>query len=146
MRNATSRDRRQTFGPQTFGRPARNTSVPIKPAPILTEDDAAQEFSALVLEYSRGDLAQLSGRTKEAAKHWKAGSRAPNCSSLITMGRRHPRIKEWVIAQMEVGLASSNGADTSPQDDRAQLQIMAMQPGQEGAMARAMLKILDRGE
>lgn len=115
-------------------------------APAMSEDEAAKEFSALVIEYTRGDLAQASERTKEAAKHWKAGTRAPNCSSLITMGRRNSRIRDWVIAQMDVDLPPSVDAPNSHQDDRAQLQMLASQPGQEGAMARAMLKILDKGE
>lgn len=146
MRHDSTEPRRQTFGPQTNGRPARRTSVPVIAAPIMTEDQAAEEFSALVLPFSRGDLAQLSGRTKEAAKHWKAGSRAPNCSSLITMGRRNLRIKEWVIAQMDAEVQGGCDDAQADQDMRAQLQMTAQMPGQEGAMARAMLKILDRGE
>lgn len=112
----------------------------------MTEEQAAEEFSALVLPYSRGDLAQLSGRTKEAAKHWKAGSRAPNCSSLISMGRRNPRIRDWVIAQMDAEVQGGADEARAEQEMRAQLQMTAQMPGQEGAMARAMLKILERGE
>lgn len=144
-RNSASPRRVQTFGPQNNVRPALKTSVPVM-APAMSEDEAAKEFSALVIEYTRGDLAQASERTKEAAKHWKAGTRAPNCSSLITMGRRNSRIRDWVIAQMDVDLPPSVDAPNSHQDDRAQLQMLASQPGQEGAMARAMLKILDKGE
>lgn len=146
MRFGTSEGRGQSFVPRTNVRPTARTSGPASVAPIITEDEAAKEFSAVVLEFSRGDLAQLSGRTKEAAKHWKAGTRAPNSSSLITMARRNSRIKEWVIAQMDADVPGGGDDAKAELEMRAQLQMTAQMPGQEGAMARAMLKILERGQ
>lgn len=145
MRNTTSGRRRQTFVPQTNGRPALPTSGPVN-APVMTEDEAAKKFSALVLQYSRGDLAQASERTKEAAKHWKAGSRAPNSSSLITMARRLPIVRDWVISQIDMpdGPQPENPAEAF-NAVLVGLQLAANLPGQEGAMARALLKKMQGG-
>lgn len=139
MRDTTSRGRRQTFVPQTNVRPIMNTSVPVV-APAMTEEEAAEKFSALILPYTRGDLAQASERTKEAAKHWKAGTRAPNSSSLITLARRIPRIREWVIDQMDAPLpAVTDDPNQNHAATIALLQMAANLPGQQGVLARLLL-------
>ncbi len=90
-------------------------------------------------------LASAADRTVPAAKHWKAGTRAPNSSSLITMARRLPIVREWVIAEMDVEMP----ADQSPADTvntvMIGLQMAANLPGQQGVMARMLLSKMQQG-
>lgn len=145
-RFATPR-RRSTFVGQTNAGPAKRTSGTAKPSRVMTEDEAAEQFSSLVIPYSKGDLAQASGRTKEAAKHWKDGTRAPNSSSLITLGRSIPKIRDWVVAQMDAEIDTPpSAAETSNAATMAVLQIAATLPGEAGAIARAALSALQRGD
>lgn len=114
--------------------------------PVITEDEVAEKFSALVVPFSRGDLATTAGRSKAAAKHWKAGSRAPNSSSLITLARRIGVIREWVIEQIDM---PETEVPENPNDAintvLLGLQLAANLPGQEGAMAKMLLSKMQGG-
>lgn len=105
----------------------------------MTEEEAARKFSALVLPYSKGDLATAACRTKEAAKHWKDGTRAPNSSSLINICRRIPRIREWVLSEMDVQIPPSE-THNADAEEILTLQLAANFPGQLGAVAKMLLK------
>lgn len=67
----------------------------------LTERDAAERFSAAIIRFQSGQLAQASCRTKDAAKSWKAGRRCPNGSSLINLARAIPAVRAWLYAEIE---------------------------------------------
>lgn len=115
-------------------------------APAISEEEVAEQFSALVVPFSRGDLASAAERSKAAAKHWKAGSRAPNSSSLITLARRVGVIRDWVIEQIDMPEAQ---VSENPNDTLATvmlgLQLAANLPGQEGAVAKMLLSKMQRG-
>lgn len=111
----------------------------------MTEEEAREKFAALVVPYTQGDLASASERTKEAAKHWKKGTRAPNSSSLITLARRIPRIRDWVMAEIDTpAVAQADGPDAMAAVLTG-LQLAANLPGQQGAIARALLKQMTGG-
>lgn len=116
--------------------------VPENVAPAISEKEVAEKFSALVMEYSKNDLSDLSDRTSEAAKHWKERTRAPNSSSLITMARRNTLIQAWVAKEIGLKLPDVNADEAKT---RAELQLAANMPGQFGAIARMMLKQMDGG-
>jgi len=62
--------------------------------------EAAERFSAAVVEFSAADLARAARRTKAAAKGWKDASRAPGLSSTINMARSIPAIRSWLLHEM----------------------------------------------
>lgn len=139
MGRTTTPRRRSTFVAQTNGGAAHRTYGAVTSSAGMTEEEAARKFSALVIPYSKGDLATAACRTKEAAKHWKDGSRAPNSSSLINIGRRIPRVRDWVLAEMDVALPASETSNPDA-DEIAALQLAANFPGQLGAVAKMLLK------
>src|SRR5262249_23529744 len=68
-------------------------------SPIFSEVEAAKQFSAVILNFSTGDLAQATRRSKETAKCWKAGRAFPNGVSLMALVREFPEIRAWVRAR-----------------------------------------------
>lgn len=82
MRQSTGA-RRERFSPQK--------SLP----PRISEIEAAAEFSAVILPFSAGQLAQASGRSKETAKCWKAGRSFPNGTSIKALEAAYPLIRSW---------------------------------------------------
>jgi hypothetical protein len=144
MRTTTSRRRRSTFVPQTTVVPGLRQPAAQNPARV-TEEEVAKNFAEVVTRFSKDDLAAVSGRTPEAAKHWKAASRAPNSSSLINMARQLPIVRDWLISEIDVDLpAGENPADTVNTVITG-LQLAANLPGQEGVMARMLLSKLQGG-
>jgi hypothetical protein len=69
--------------------------APTKNFAPVTEQEAAQEFSAVILPFSVGQLAQATGRSKETAKCWKAGRAFPNGVSLMALVAEFPQIRAW---------------------------------------------------
>lgn len=102
-----------------------------------TERDAAQEFAAVILNFSRGELANAAKRTKDAAKAWKEGRALPSGWSLLNMAKEIPAVRNWMLG---------TGADTefeSPQVLNAivgAVQTLANMPGRDGDAARLMLQ------
>lgn len=121
---------------QTSVVPDVRQSIPGNFAPAISEKEVAAKFSALVMDYSKNDLSDLSDRTSEAAKHWKDQTRAPNSSSLITMARRNKAIQRWVAAEIGIHLPDPNEEEAKT---RAELQLAANMPGQIGVIARMLL-------
>lgn len=64
--------------------------------PVLTEQAAAAEFSAVIIPFSTGQLAQATGRSKDTVKCWKAGRTFPNGVSLMALIEDFPQIDAWV--------------------------------------------------
>lgn len=146
-RNPTSGRRRATFVAQTSVVPVVRQSDLENLAPAISEDEVAEKFAAVVLKFSKDDLSVLSGRTTEAAKHWKRANRAPNSSSLLTMGRRLPLVREWVISQMDMpSSAPSADPNQNAGQTMALLQMAANLPGQDGALAKMLLSKIQRGD
>ena len=116
----------------------RTTIVPSYPQRFQTETEAAREFSALVLPFTAEDLSNASGRTTEAAKKWKSGKRFPNGTSLLNMGKTIPKVRDWIQAELGGPPIKADGPDMlSPVI--AGLHAAAQLPGEQGAIARAML-------
>lgn len=134
-RFANQRRRSARFS-QTSVVPEVRQSIPGNFAPAISEREVAEKFSALVLDYSKTDLSDLSDRTSEAAKHWKDRTRAPNSSSLITMARRNKAIQTWLAAEIGIALPDPNEEEAKT---RAELQLAANMPGQIGVIARMLL-------
>lgn len=68
--------------------------------PFLSEPEAAEEFSAVILDFSAGELARASGRSKDTAKCWKVGRAFPNGVSLIALIREFKPIRTWVESKV----------------------------------------------
>ena len=83
MRNSSTRLRRENFlAPKNF-------------TPKIDEVQAAKEFSAVILDFSAGQLAYATGRSKQTAKCWKAGRAFPNGNSLKSLEAEFPAIRSW---------------------------------------------------
>lgn len=66
------------------------------------EQQAAKSFSAVVIPFSAGELAQAAHRTKEAAKAWKAGRSLPSGWSLLNMAQDIPAVRNWMLGMLGV--------------------------------------------
>lgn len=111
--------------------------VPQKRVVPLTDREGAKAFSAIVIPFSYGELAQAAERSKEAAKAWKEGRSMPSALSLLKMAKQIPAINNWVL-----GMLGSDAEHEAPQVMNTilgSLQTVAAMPGQDGAQARAVL-------
>jgi hypothetical protein len=72
--------------------PSKNFSPVFSP---MSEVDAAQEFAAVILPFSVGELATATNRSKETAKCWKLGRAFPNGVSLMALVAEFPAIRAW---------------------------------------------------
>lgn len=79
--------------------------------PPITNEVAAKGFQATVIKFSAADLAQAAHRTKNAAKGWKDGSRAPDIASTINMARSLPCVQAWLIEESGARDAQAVSAD-----------------------------------
>lgn len=71
--------------------------------PILIGRDAVNAFTALVIPFSAGDLAQAAHVSKQTAKCWKNGRSIPSSDRLMLLGRNLPPVRAWVQKQMMAG-------------------------------------------
>lgn len=99
--------------------------------PVLTEQVAAAELSAVILPFSTGQLAQATGRSKDTVKCWKAGRTFPNGVSLIALVKEFPQIRAWAN--------SKSGGFNSPQGMNAAVQIIS---GLSDAERNALMKLM----
>lgn len=84
----------------------------------MDDRDAAERFSATVIDFSAADLARAARRTKSAAKGWKDASRAPSLASAINMARQIPGVRAWLMQEI--------GETAEFDDPRVIAKIMAM--------------------
>lgn len=138
---------RRIEGETTMVRSAtKTTGEKIAPAtnfaPVLTEQEAAAEFSAVILDFSAGELARASRRSKETAKCWKAGRAFPNGVSLLALVNEFPKIRAWVNAK--------TGGFDSPRGLSAAFalveQIMATDTPDARAMRARLQQLLVRAD
>lgn len=99
-------------------------------APVFSEAEAAQEFSAVILDFSAGELARAAQRSKETAKCWKAGRSFPNGVSLMALVTEFPRIHAW--------FNSKTGGLDSPQGMSAAFALIESTLASNTPEARAM--------
>lgn len=71
--------------------------------PILIGRDAVNAFTALIIPFSAGDLAQAAHVSKQTAKCWKNGRSIPSSDRLMLLGRNLPPVRAWVQKQMMAG-------------------------------------------
>lgn len=145
MKSARSASRNSSHGQgeanrAVRARSARGTIVAPQTniVPISTERDAAEQFSALVVDFSAGQLASAARRSKETAKRWKSARAFPNGVSLIHMACSLPTVNMWLKSQIDAGdrAAQSGSADGVWEA----VEMVAQNPGPEGDMARAMVR------
>lgn len=113
-------------------------------API-DEDQAAKSFSAAVVDFEAATLARAARRHIETAKLWKKGVRCPNSSSVINMASLIPAVQSWLDGEIESRKPKAPADARAATAAYARLQQEALQPGQRGAMARAILADLSGG-
>lgn len=113
-------------------------------API-NEDEAAKSFAAAVIDFDAATLARAARRHVETAKLWKAGKRCPNTSSTINMASIIPAVQGWLDGEVESRKPRAPADSRAATAAYARLQQEAMQPGERGAMARAILADLSGG-
>lgn len=69
-----------------------------KISPTITEDQAIQGFSAVLLPFSDGEIATAAQATKQAAKGWRQGKAMPRAVPLLNMAQNLPGVWEWICA------------------------------------------------
>lgn len=106
--------------------------------PPITNVVAAEGFQAVVLEFSAADLARAAHRTKNAAKGWKDGSRAPDIASAINMARALPCVQEWLIYEIGAGARDAQAMSIDAIIRWARENRKAC--GLDGDVARAVLR------
>lgn len=111
--------------------------------PKITDREAAERFSAVILPYTAKQLANAAGRTVEAAKEWIAGSRMPSGASLINMARALPCVLKWINEEAQAG----HRAAMARSDDSvvSALRKLKDATGPEGDAVRAILNELAGG-
>lgn len=114
--------------------------VPPKSLVPITEQDAAKAFSAVILKFSAGELAQTSKRSKEAAKAWKEGRSLPSSWSLLNMAQDIPAVRNWVLGMLGAGAETEAPPPEVLNALLGGLHAVASIPGPDGAAARAVLK------
>lgn len=75
----------------------------------VTDNAAAGLMSAVILPYSRRDLADASARSTEAAKKWKQADSAPSLASAINLARQIPEVKWLIYSLIEIGELAFEG-------------------------------------
>lgn len=109
------------------------------------ENQAAKDFSAVIYQFSRGELARAGKRGKDAAKRWKDGEVLPSTWTMLNMAQQIPAVRNWMLGMLGV----TDARDAVPPDAAnalyGGLQFVAQIPGPDGAQARAMLAKM-RGE
>lgn len=82
----------------------RGGTTVLPPTTVLPacEREAAKAFSALVIPFSRGELASAAMRTKDAAKKWKDGTALPNGYTMLMLGREIPAVRNWMLGMLGV--------------------------------------------
>lgn len=105
----------------------------------ITERDAAQEFSAVIIPFTAGELAQAAKRSKEAAKAWKEGRSLPSGWSLLNMAQEIPEVRNWMLAKLGVGARVGFDSPEAVGAIAAAVQAVASMPGPSGDAVRAIL-------
>lgn len=118
------------------------TVVPSTTVVPITTITAAKRFAVVIKDYEVGELAQAANTTKEAAKLWKAGRRCPNTASIINLASAIPEIDAWVSG--EIRQRRDHALARAPVV-AGELQQLALQEGEIGAQARALLRKLTGG-
>lgn len=86
-----------------------NVAAPRKQA--VTNRDLAEKFADKVKDYSASQLAKAANRTKQAAKGWLDGSRAPDSASLLNMARSLQCVQELMFEESGVDRAFASGSN-----------------------------------
>lgn len=84
----------------------KTTVVPRRPVVgrrHLSERQAAAELSVILHHYSAGQLARITGRTKDAAKKWRSGDACPNTPTLLSLGREIDGVRDWINDELSGG-------------------------------------------
>lgn len=118
-----------------------------RPGPMVgankfSELQIREEWNALVLPFSRGQLSKAGGLTPDGAKKWLDGSRAPNLAKALNAARALPIVQAWLIERAGGGdrAAQSGSAD-------AVLQIVrqtALGEGPAAVTCRAILRQVEQ--
>lgn len=67
----------------------------------IADREVAESFATAVSGFDAAQLAQAANRSKEIARQWKQGAKAPNAASLINMARKIPAVEQWL--RFEIG-------------------------------------------
>ncbi len=136
----------QHYGVRVMGAAKRKRGTNVRPRTNvipITDREAAQKFSALVIAFPAGQLAQAAARTKDSAKGWKKARAFPSGASLINMCRAIPSVYEWLQTEIEHGgevFESDRNLTLAYQETMR----LASTPGKRGDEARKMLADMAR--
>jgi hypothetical protein len=118
---------------------AVHTTVGPKTSVVHTSKaEQIQRFQAVILPYNAKQLSKGSGRSPEAAVHWRAGTRLPDFTSMTNLARSYDRVRAFVLDE----LTPEQKPDSMATKVVAALHKLTFEPGQDGAMARALLHSL----
>lgn len=107
--------------------------------PIISEHETAQEFSAVIIPFTTGELAQAAKRGKEAAKKWKEGRSLPSAWSMMNMAREIPAVRNYMLAKLGLG-AHFNFNSPQGLDALARaVGLISSMPGPDGDSIRDLL-------
>jgi hypothetical protein len=62
----------------------------------FSEDQAKQEFSAIVEDFEARQLAKMAGITPEGARKWLSAAACPNVASAVNIARHIPAVADWI--------------------------------------------------
>ncbi len=132
----------------------KTTVVPHERRPVVgrraqSEREAAAELSAILHHYSAGQLAQITGCSKDAAKKWRAGDSCPNTPNTIRLGQEIPGVRNWILSGLNCALSMPAAPEVSSLAQDVMTLIMQEAQtgtGQRAAMARATLSKLLKSE
>lgn len=106
--------------------------------PKITEEEAKQRLTAVLLRFPAKVLAEASGNSIDAARDWKKGKRFPHGAALINLCRALSPIDDWLIAETRPPIHL--GTDQDQNIAHAYMQQQASLPGPQGDAARAYLR------
>lgn len=68
---------------------------------LMREHEAREALHQAMLGVPNSDLRRITGCSDEAARKWKAGRRCPNAASLVNLARQVPKVREWLLSEIE---------------------------------------------
>lgn len=129
---------------QAIGRTGKHV-VPKTYVVPADEHEAAMEFSAVILPFSRGELARAGHRGKDAAKRWKAGQVLPSAWAMMHLARNIPEVRAWMAAKMGISAPPEFLSPQAMTTAMAAMYQVAHQTGPDGDAVRAFLSKIAKG-
>lgn len=104
----------------------------------ITEKETKSSVSALIIPFSSGQIAKITGCDKETTRAWREEKRAPHSPNLINLAGAIPPVRQWLIDRTG-GIPTRD--NTSLDDVILALHNIGARNTDEGARARQLLAV-----